>query len=450
MNNLHHFFNEKTVEKRNFMRIFNKKSPCIFLLILCLLMSGNSVSAASEHTREAVRARYQETRPRFAEDPFSEYPVCSAPYQAGSLRQETLDDALNSVCFMRYLAYLPETLQLSDGLNQLSQTGAVLLAAGGQISHTPAQPADMSDEFYHQGLDSTSTSNLFAANWMENTLLVSATTAYMRDESLYNLPRLGHRRWLLNPAMLYTGFGLARSNQGTTFAVMQVSDQSAPEFEYEAIAWPSRGAFPADLMTLDTPWSLSFNPAHFDLSASQPRILLNEQTSGASFLFENPQSAAQFDAAPAQQYFVHSAERYGTGDCLIFRPDLSQYPALESGYQQNQIWQVEVSGLTDAAGQSCEPLRYTVSMMALEAQPVSAVELEPQSAELQVGQSLQMNAAIIPLWADDLSLNWSVSDPEIAQIDASGRLTGLKAGWVEVVCAGGDGQSDRAKVHILP
>lgn len=431
------------------MHIFYKKSPVIFFLILCFLLELPPAFAASEHTREEVRAYYQETRPSFSEDPFLEAPVCHAPYAAGVLKEEALTDALNSVKFVRYLAYLPDELYLSDGFNQLSQTGAVLLSASGQISHQPDQPADMSDEFYRQGLDSTSTSNLFAANWMENTLLVSATSAYMRDESLYNLPRLGHRRWLLSPNMLYTGFGLARSEQGMSFAVMQVSDQSAPEFDYSAICWPSRGAFPADLLTADTPWSLSFNPSSYDLSASQPVVTLTELMSGASFAFENPQSAAQFDANPTQQYFVLSTERYGEGDCLIFRPDLSQYAALENGYQQNQVWQVEVSGLADASGESCDPLRYTVSMVALEPEPVAAIELDPKSAELTVGQSLRMNATVVPSWADDLNVSWSVSDSEIAEIDSSGRLTGLKTGSVEVICQGGDGKSDRAQIRIV-
>lgn len=432
------------------MHIFYKKLPAIFLLVFCLLFNLPIVYASSnEHTREEIRNYYEQTRPRFSEDPFLEFPVCHSPYQIGALKEEALLDALNSVKFMRYLAYLPDELQLSDGFNQLSQSGAVLLAASGQISHTPSQPADMPDELYQQALDSTSTSNLFAANWSENTLLVSATSAYMRDESLYNLPRLGHRRWLLNPYMLYTGFGLARSEQGMSFAVMQVSDQSAPEFDYEAICWPSRGAFPAELLSADTPWSLSLNPDSYDLSTSQPVISLTELNSGASFQFENPTSPAQFDTNPTQQYFVLSTERYGSGDCLIFRPDLSQYEAVENGYQQNQIWQVEVSGLTDTSGKIANPIQYTVSMISLEYEPVAAVELEPQSARLEAGSTLQMTANIVPDWADDLTLQWTVSDPEIAEIDSSGQLTGIKAGTVEVICQGGDGKSDRARIQIV-
>ena len=135
------------------MHIFYKKSPVIFFLILCFLLELPPAFAASEHTREEVRAYYQETRPSFSEDPFLEAPVCHAPYAAGVLKEEALTDALNSVKFVRYLAYLPDELYLSDGFNQLSQTGAVLLSASGQISHQPDQPADMSDEFYRQGLD---------------------------------------------------------------------------------------------------------------------------------------------------------------------------------------------------------------------------------------------------------------------------------------------------------
>ena len=105
--------------------------------------------------------------------------------------------------------------------------------------------------------------------------------------------------------------------------------------------------------------------------------------------------------------------------------------------------------MADASGESCDPLRYTVSMVALEPEPVAAIELDPKSAELTVGQSLRMNATVVPSWADDLNVSWSVSDSEIAEIDSSGQLTGLKTGSVEVICQGGDGKSDRAQIQIV-
>lgn len=88
--------------KEEFYAYFLQKIPCNFFHYSLPLFNLRPAFAASEHTREEVRAYYQETRLSFSEDPFLEAPVCHAPYAVGSLKEEALTDALNSVKFMRY------------------------------------------------------------------------------------------------------------------------------------------------------------------------------------------------------------------------------------------------------------------------------------------------------------------------------------------------------------
>ena len=59
-------------------------------------------------------------------------------------------------------------------------------------------------------------------------------------------------------------------------------DGASPDYDF--IRWPAGGAFPAELMRHETPWSLSPNPAVCDLSLGEPRVLLEELTSGGKLI----------------------------------------------------------------------------------------------------------------------------------------------------------------------
>ena len=60
---------------------------------------------------------------------------------------------------MRMIAGLPE-VYLHDTYNELTQYGAVVLAANDTLTHTPSKPAGMDDEFYKEGYKATSQSNI--------------------------------------------------------------------------------------------------------------------------------------------------------------------------------------------------------------------------------------------------------------------------------------------------
>jgi len=46
--------------------------------------------------------------------------------------------------------------------------------------------------------------------------------------------------------------------------------------------------------------------------------------------------------------------------------------------------------------------------------------LSPASAELSVGGTFQMNAAVVPTDASNKELEWSSMNPKVATIDANG------------------------------
>ena len=81
----------------------------------------------------------------------------------GALTEEALEQALNNVKFIRYLAYLPYDLALSEEATARSQAAALLLAAANELSHTPSQPEGMPLALYETGYAAASSSNSSSA-----------------------------------------------------------------------------------------------------------------------------------------------------------------------------------------------------------------------------------------------------------------------------------------------
>src|SRR5690606_13710777 len=128
-----------------------------------------------------------------------------------------------------YISGLPADVSTTDELNQSAAYGAVLLAAEGDFSHEPRRPADMPKAFYDKGLASTTTANIFGSYGYDNHILAASIEAYMEDSDEFNLDRLGHRRWILNPLLKQVGMGLARGQDEYDYATLQVFDESRSE-----------------------------------------------------------------------------------------------------------------------------------------------------------------------------------------------------------------------------
>ncbi|MEZ4417614.1 MAG: fibronectin type III domain-containing protein [Gemmatimonadota bacterium] len=82
--------------------------------------------------------------------------------------------------------------------------------------------------------------------------------------------------------------------------------------------------------------------------------------------------------------------------------------------------------------------------------PVSSIEIAPRSVEIAVGEVVQLTATAYSGDGSAVSgpaLNWSSSDPAVASVDASGRVTGLAPGTVAVT-ATGSGVAGSAAVSI--
>lgn len=82
--------------------------------------------------------------------------------------------------------------------------------------------------------------------------------------------------------------------------------------------------------------------------------------------------------------------------------------------------------------------------------PVEKVELDIHETEIEVGKSIQLNAAISPENASNKNLIWESSDSEIAKVADNGLVIGLKEGKCNVTVKSEDGnKTDMCEVTVI-
>ena len=187
---------------------------------------------------------------------YAERPSTTAPYDPGSLSAETQANALATLNVMRYIAGLDANVALDSSYAQMLQAAALLNAANGQLTHTPARPAGMSDELYELGSRGASSGNLS----MGYSSPAYSVLSYVSDSDPSNIAALGHRRWVLNPTMGKTGFGQVGAYSG-----MYAFDRSNSQAWQTNVGVAPRRTCPRSISTAMTPgrcrWACPSMPA---------------------------------------------------------------------------------------------------------------------------------------------------------------------------------------------
>ena len=302
-----------------------------------------------------------------AADIYDSEPTFS-PYNAGSVNAEVLADALSELNYIRWLIGVPDDVELDEEYTLKAQHGAVLLDAIDTLTHTPGRPSDMSESFYQLGYDATTHGNIAVSKRYQgsqvwgNITLSESTRLYMDDSDEYNISRLGHRRWLMNPRMTKTGFGIStRRGYAVTYVIEEFDNPAqvlSPE-EYERylewlkwpiseefITWPTnKNPHPLEYFAEGTAWSVTLNSEVFDTcSASSVNVMLTRQSDGNTWTF---------NASGNDGYFNVTDNSAAYDQCIIFRPEGI------GSYNNGETWRVDVSGLTRKDG-SAGSLSYNV------------------------------------------------------------------------------------------
>lgn len=257
---------------------------------------------------------------------FDEEPSTSAPYAPGKLSLETQQHAIDTLNAIRYIAGIPADVTYNESYAERAQAGMLVNYVLGELAHEPSKPADMDDALYQLGFSGTSSSNIAWASWSGRSLSETLIYSWMEDGDMDNIPMVGHRRWLLNPDMGQTAFGMVDGDKGT-YSAVYVFDYSGTSTEnYYDVAWPAR-VMPTEFFGEDFPWSISTGTYQDE---SQVQVNLVQNRTGQEWNF----SASGSDG----EFYVNNGG-YGQTGCIIFRPD-------NLSYQPGDTFQVTVTGLS--------------------------------------------------------------------------------------------------------
>lgn len=234
---------------------------------------------------------------------YAETPSTSQPYAPGAVSEQSLQRALNCVNFCRYAAGLPADVTLDESACSSAQAASLVSALNGVLSHAPNQPAGMSDELFERGKTGAGSSNLAGGY---STLPEAIINGYMYDSDSYNIPMVGHRRWILNPSMSRTGFGQVGSYSG-----MYVFDMSRrEEFVGDYVAWPAKNT-PYQLIRGNRyAYSVSLSGDYEKADAEKVSVLMHSEKKNKDYII-NQNSGS---------YFNVNTQGYGMPNCVIFSP----------------------------------------------------------------------------------------------------------------------------------
>ena len=188
---------------------------------------------------------------------------------AGSLSQETLDNALNATNFMRYSAGLQllyiHTNDRIGGYQWRAQAGAALMAELNTITHNvdgnEALAAGIVSGVFGWAKAGPGGSNIVAGSGVANKMVNSFMPDIGNDRT-----GLSHRSYILNPGLSGTGFGAADLS-GTTnpktgkprgsAVSMMVTYYGADPDGLSAVLWPSRRQ-PIETFQARGTWQMSY------------------------------------------------------------------------------------------------------------------------------------------------------------------------------------------------
>ena len=294
------------------------------------------------------------------------------PYYAVALSYEVIMPALNEVNYIRRLMGLPDVV-LSEEYTRRAQHGAVLLDILNTLTHTPSKPTDMNPEFYALAYDATTHSNLATRQQIMGgqtfgaISLIQSIRDYMNDSDAYNISELGHRRWLMNPRMKYTGFGLStrrgyasmyvieefrKGNGKSRILTKKEYDQYLQWMKwpvnYEFVTWPvNMNLHPLMYFDAETAWCVVLNHDVFDkCNINSVNVSLIRLRDGGTWRFSSKQSDG---------YFRISGGSIAYDECIIFRP------MNVGGYGHHETWRVQINGLKRKNSQGMWGITYDVT-----------------------------------------------------------------------------------------
>ena len=300
-------------------------------LLLALVVPFSSMASAESVRSKADVISYIRSHPVDREQVcgYSQPASAKRPYELGVLTEETYFNYLNSVNQVRYVAGLGE-VTLDENLTILEQTVALVNAANDELSHYPAKPAGMDDELYKLAYEGAGYSNL--AMGFDGPAQ-AVFDGWMYDSDDYNLPVLGHRRWILNPGFGETGFG-----QVGIYSAMFIMDWSADD-EDRPVSWPAAN-MPTDMFADGEAWCYLPGRKLTESELGSIQVTLTNTKTRKVIRFTDPTDSTGSTSSLDGYFFVNN-DYCGMPGAIIFAPTEWQIPT----YVDGDVYEVKITGL---------------------------------------------------------------------------------------------------------
>ncbi|MGG4397573.1 S-layer homology domain-containing protein [Paenibacillus thiaminolyticus] len=392
------------------------------ILVAAVLLAPDTHAAdvqqlTEQRTKQDVVNKWEQYKPMNtgtaympAERIYMESPSLTVSYKAGTIKPEYIEDGIRAVNFVRYLAGLPDDVTANYSLADQQQAAALVNALNQQLSHYPTKPAGMDDSLYDLGKKGASTSNLY----LGSPTLYDNVLGYMADSSTSNIDRVGHRRWIINPVMKQTMFGMTHAANNVAYASMYAKDNSRPasEVQYNYIAWPSAGYFPEEVFNATDPWSVSLNPEKYDKKRTdQIQVKLTRVRDGKEWGFNKS------DNNKSGKYFNVETSSYGVPFAIVFRPDGI------GDFAPDEAFKVEITGLYTVEG-SPDKVKFTTMFFKMMPGLLARYDIK-----LQKGETLQMGLS------DGFQTSGNIfesGDNRIVEIDSTGTVKAVGKGKASI------------------
>jgi len=376
------------------------------------------------HTQQEIKQKFEELYFDLHDIPeYTEDYSTSSPCSAGNISDSTVQSALNSVNFVRYIAGLPSNVGIKDEYNVLAQHASLVNFMNGRISHTPVQPEGLEDDLYSLGYKGAGSSNI-GMGYVS--IVSSVISGYMEDTDTSNISALGHRRWILNPDMQYTGFGMVGNS-----TAMYAHDTSAPEdFTGDYICWPANntpyelvdtGSYGYDssgnLIPYGYAYSVTLGNSYDTPDISKVTVDVTSEKLDKTWHLDS-------SCNEMTNYLNVNNGGYGMPKCIIFNVGV---------LPEDDSVTVTVKGITQKGVE--KPITYTVNYFNLIDDSKYSVGFEKSSYNIAVGETATLRFYGHPLKTIKDKVMWRMGDNIDISINedmvtVTGKTKGTSYLWI--------------------
>lgn len=91
----------------------------------------------------------------------------------------------------------------------------------------------------------------------------------------------------------------------------------------------------------------------------------------------------------------------------------------------------------------------TTTVVVMKTLPKS-VSIDKKKATLEVGDTIKLKATVKPAKADDRSVTWTSSNPDVAKVSKKGKVTAVSVGTAKIIATSANGKTAVCKITVKP